>query len=355
MTWGAVVVGVGSAVVGGISASQANKRASKAAGGLDSTIAYARQNPGVFGEKIDWESVDYTPLFREDPGYGNIAADTIAGSQRNLPAAVNLTRDTNKAITENDLTRIRTLYPGIDAAFGQQSSNTQNLLRGDIPAEDREMLTSRRTEAQTLGGGGVNPQQVAADLGLTRLDLMQQGAANLTNNVNLWDAISPQARQMLPQSLFVDVGEAVQQSVAENQFAAQFAQSERNAELAYALTPDPQAAGIMNLEAARAGLQAGNPQQSVFGAAATAGITGALSAYGGRTNTAAPARQAPTYVQTARMTPAYASPSDQTLGFQSLSGTNGLGVQPVATTANPYTGAAYAQQGSLGNYFTQRR
>ena len=80
MTWATIAVAAGSAIVGGVSASQANKRAKAASGSLDDAIAYARMNPGVFGEKIDFESISYSPLSAQDPGYGNIAGDVIAGT-----------------------------------------------------------------------------------------------------------------------------------------------------------------------------------------------------------------------------------------------------------------------------------
>lgn len=362
MTWGYVAVAAVSAVAGGISASQKNKQARKAGQGLDGSIAYARKNPGIFGEKIDFEELSYDPLFKKDPGYGGLAGDVIAGNRRNLPASLALASDTNEGITQGNLDRIRKLYPGIDAAFEQQSSNTQNLLRGEIPYEDQNLLTSRRTEAQSLGGTGVNRQQVAADLGMTRLSLMNQGANSMAGNVNLWDAIDPVSRQVLPQSLFVDVGQAMDSAVRENQFDASFQQAERNAEFAHAMTPDPQKTGLLNLEAARAGLKAGNPQTSVIGAAATAGLNsyaGSGGAYAGgqaagqyfgggaRAGYAQPVDTSPT----TRQGPAYASVQDQALGYQTLSG-NGYNPQAQGYgTYNPGTTGQYGQQGGLWSYF----
>jgi hypothetical protein len=351
MTWAAVVVGGTAAIGGAISASSANKQAKRAAGGLDEAIAYARRNPGVFGEKIDFESISYSPLFREDPGFAGVAGDVIAGNQRNLPAATRLASDTNDAITQDSLDRINKLYPGFQDSFQQQTRNTDAFLRGEIPAEDREMITARRTEAQSLGGGGVNPQQVAADLGLTRMDLMDRGAASLTNNVNLWDAIDPIARQVSPQSLFVDVGQAISSAVAENQFAANFAQSERNAELGYAMSPDPQKAGLLNLMAARSGLQAANPQQNVFGAAVGAGLTAGVGAWGANQAASAfAARQNPQYVPTARSAPVYATPSDQAMKIQTLSGGTAA-PPPYAGAYNPSTGQNFGQTGGFWSSF----
>lgn len=350
MTWAAIAVGVVSAGASAYSTSKSNKAAKKAGNGLNESIAYARRNPGVFGEKIDFESLSYTPLGDMDPGYANLAGQVIAGNQRNLPDATRLANETNAAITQGSVNRLNTLYPEFNDSFDQQSRNTDAFLRGEIPAEDRELITARRTEAQSLGGGGVNPQQVAADLGLTRMELMAQGAANLTNNVNLWDAIDPVARQITPQSLFVDVGQALSTAASDAQFAASFEQSERNAELNYAMTPDPQKAGMLNLLSARAGLQAANPQQSVFGNAAVAGITAGVGAYGSnQAANAYAARQTPQYVPTTRTAPAYASPSDQAMNAQTLSGTSGAAPQYAAY--NPSTGQNFGQTGGFWSSF----
>lgn len=350
MTWAAIAIGGASVVGSVISTTSANKQAKKAGNGLNESIAYARRNPGVFGEKIDFEEMSYSPLFSADPGYAGMAGEVIAGNQRNLPAATRLANEANAATTQGSLNRLNTLYPEFGASFDQQSRNTDAFLRGEIPAEDRDLITARRTEAQSLGGGGVNQQQVAADLGLTRMELMDKGAANLTNNVNLWDAIDPIARQITPQSLFVDVGQAISSAVSENQFAASFGQAERNAELNYAMSPDPQKAGMLNLLSARAGLQAANPQQSVFGNALSAGLTAGVGAWGtNQMASAFAARQAPQYVPTTRTAPAYASPADQSMKIQSLSG--GTAPAPGYAAYNPSTGQNFGQTGGFWSSF----
>lgn len=353
MSWGMVAVAAGSAIVGGISANSANKRAKAAAGSMDDAIAYARRNPGVFGEKINFEGIEYTPLFQQDPGYANMAGDVIAGNRRNLGANIALTSDTNDAITTDALDRINRMYPGFQDAFGQQSQNTMNFLRGDLPMEDRARIAAQRSEAVSLGGGGGNlAQQTAADLGLARIDLMNQGAAQLTNNVNLMDRINPVAGMLRPQSNFVDVGQAINSAVAENQFDATFAASERDAEFNASLIPDPKKAGMLNLLSARAGVQAANPQQSVAGAAlmsAAPALMGAAGNYMGA-QTAAAQQQASLaaipqqgYVTQA---PVYASAGDRVMGIPTLSGPS----TSYQTPYNPATGGAYGQQGGLWSY-----
>jgi hypothetical protein len=220
-------------------------------------MGFAADNPQAFGEKIPFEAVEYNPLYLQDPGYGNAAGDVAAGNQRNLPAFTGLAKDTNAFIDEDTLARINKMYPGFGDAFGQQQSNTLNLLRGVIPYEDAAGIAGRRAEAASLAGGGFPSQQVAADLGLTRLGLMQQGQQALQANANLAETINPVNRRLLPQSMFVDTMSAISAMISENQFDASFAQQERNAEFNAALVPDPQAAGMLNLMAGQAGYQAG--------------------------------------------------------------------------------------------------
>lgn len=352
MTWVATAVSVGGGVVNSaISASSANKRANAASKGLDEAVAYARANPSAFGEKLDWSGVDYSPMFKSDPGYGNIAGSTIAGNQRNLPANLNLMRETNQAITKDSMDRINTLYPGFAAAVGQQSQNTQNFLRGQLPMEDQNMITSRRTEAQSLGGGGANAQQVAADLGLARMDLMNQGQAGMNNLVNMFNAVDPVNRRVNPQSMFVDVGQAISNSIQENQFGAQFAQSERNAELAFGMQPDPQKAGLLNLLAGRAGLQAANQPTSVAGAALTGGMNAGMAAYTRQQdkndlkdllNTYAPMTS---YQQVMQETGRRAAPAGS---YNTLSGAPYYDITG-GQAYNPATGGSFSQQGGLSN------
>ena len=348
MSWVAVGVAAVGAVSAGVSANSKNKQAKAAAGGLDSTIAYARDNMDMFGEKLKWEDVAYTPLSRRDPGYGNIAGATIGGNARNFDAAAGLADRTNDWVTRDAMERINQIYPGFQSSFNQQARNTDNNLRGELSAEDSRAITARRTEAQSLGGGGVNPQQVAADLGLSRLDLQARGAADLTNNTQLMNSIDPLSRRIAPQSMFVDVGQAISSSIAENQFASNFAAQERNAALAYSMLPDPQKAGLANLLAGRAGLQAANQQTSVGTAAVMGGVQGYFGAGGSLTGGAPAAQQSYVPQQQTYIPPAtYATAYDQSNGITALSGNGAYAAGPVGQAYNPGTGVGYGDQGGL--------
>ena len=325
----------------------ANRQRRAVQQGFADAQAFASANPGVFGEKIDFTEIEYSPLFREDPGYAQIAGDTIAGNQKNLPANLQLMRDTNKGITEDALTRLNTLYPQFQGQFNQQSRNTGNLLAGQLPFEDMQAITARRSEATSLGGGGNSQQQTLADLGVSRLEAMQSGAANLTNNVNLWNAIDPISRRVNPQSLFVDVGQAISSAINENQFGATFAASERDAGINYAMMPDPQLAGQLNLMTAAAGASAAMPQQSYLGAALQ-GVSSLANAF--QANSSAPWNQPQPqaqYVNSGFRQPTFASAGDRAQGFQALSGG-----APAVAPWNPQTGNNFGQQGGLWSFFS---
>lgn len=279
MSWVAVGVTVVGAVGAGISANQANKSRKAQMGAFDDAIAYAEANPGAFGFKPEFEEVDYTPLFREDPGYANLAGDTIRGNQKNFGDITKLVSDTNEFIDQDALKRIESLYPGFLDTFGMQQRNTDSMLAGVIPFEDAQGITGRRAEAVSLGGGGAVQQQVAADLGLTRMQLMNAGQAALAANIDIANAVNPIERRLTPQSLFVDPMQAIQLAIGENQFDYTAASNERNASWNASLTPDPQLAGMLNLLAARGGAQAAAPpQQSVLGAALMGGAQAYLGA-----------------------------------------------------------------------------
>ena len=341
----AAVATVGSAAYG---AYNSNKNAKGVRNAYGDVMKYAQRNPGVFGEKIEFEPVDYSPLFKSDPGYGKIAGDTIAGNQRNLPAGINLMQGTNAAITQDSLTRLNALYPQFQGQFNQQSRNTSNLLSGLIPQEDRNAITARRTEAQSLGGGGANQQQVAADLGLTRMQAMEAGAANLTNNMNLWNAIDPISRRVTPQSMFVDPSQAIQSSIAENQFASTFAAQERDAEINYGMLPDPQKAGMLNLLSGKAGVQAATPMQSVGGAALSALGPALMGAYG--TNKASQQWNQPLQSQPGYVGTTYGAPTNAT-GYGTF---QNLSASPTFAYGNLPTNPAYAGQGSLASQYRSK-
>lgn len=277
MTWVAVGVVAAGAVAGGVSSASANKRAKSANSGYDKLVERARLHPEAFGEKLDWENIDYSPLYPDGASYSNIAGQAINGNRANFGAASSLAGMTNDWLAAQQNARLNQFDPTFMSSYGQNAQNTANLLNGVIPQEDIAGIVNNRTQMQALSGANTGGGQVAADLGLTRLQLMQQGAQQLNQNANLYNSLFPQQNYMRPDSLFVDVNDAIRTSLDENRFAYQAALNERNQRQIYAAMPDPREAGIMELLGTRAGVRAANPGASV-GAGA---LSGGLQAYAG--------------------------------------------------------------------------
>jgi len=276
MTWAAVAVVAAGAIAGGVSSQQASKKAKGANSQYDKLVEYARANPEAFGEKLDWKNVNYSPLY-PNGGYNAVARETIQGNLQNFDGATSLAGQTNDWIKMQQQARLNEFDPGFMGSYGQSAQNTANLLAGRIPMEDMAAIVGNRTQMQALSGANTGGGQVAADLGLTRLGLMQQGAQQLQGNANLYNMLFPQDRYATPQSMFLDPSAALNTRLQENQFAYQAAMNERNQRLGYAAQPDPYEAGIMDLLAGRAGMKAGNTTPS----AGAGALSGGLQAYAG--------------------------------------------------------------------------
>src|SRR6187431_1989575 len=273
-------------------ANQSKKAAAKAGGSLDEAIAYARVHPEAFGSKPDsWDQLDYAPLFQTDPGYANMAASVVAGNQRNLPGTIGLSRDVNAYATEDAKTRMGAWDPTFQDSFAQQQQNTSNLLAGRLPFEDLQGITSRRSELNSILGGAGNGQQTAADLGLSRIGLMQQGQAALNSNADLISRVDPFARRVTPQSMFVDTNQAINNAIGENWNDYQAAAKERDAAFAYEALADPYQQGLLNLLAGQSGFQGGTNSiaQGMNWAQTGQQVSSAMNAWNNRNNAPATA------------------------------------------------------------------
>lgn len=277
MSWVAVGVTVVGAVGGAASANSANKKAKAANSQYNQLVEYGRANPDAFGEKLDWKNVNYSPLYPNGAAIADVAGQSINGNRANFGAASSLAGMTNDWMKMQQQARLNEFDPTFMDSYGQQARNTASLLRGEIPMEDMNAIISNRTERQGLSGANIGQQQVAADLGLTRLNLMNQGQQALAGNAALYGNLFPQQNYMNVQSMFVDPSAAINTVLNENQFAYNARVNERNQRLAYAAMPDPYESGVMDLIAARAGVQAANPGANVGGGA----LLGGLQSYGG--------------------------------------------------------------------------
>lgn len=251
----AAVIGVAGTAY---SSSQQKKAAGAGGARLDEAIAYARRHPDAFGRRPDeWNSLDYAPLFRSDPGYADLAGDTIAGNRANFGAAAMLSTANNEWALADERARVAAWDPTFEDSFAIQQQNTQNLLNGVLPFEDLQGITAQRSELNSILGGAGNSQQTAADLGLRRLDLMQQGQNALNSNEGLISRLSPFARRTTPQSMFVNPEQVINSAVGENWQDYQAAAQERDAAFAFEAMADPYQQGMLNLLSGQAGIAAG--------------------------------------------------------------------------------------------------
>ena len=124
--------------------------------------------------------------------------------QTNLDDLSSFSAALNKAYQDQLLSTAPELLSGIK----QASANTSSLLKGEIPQDVADAI-SRSAAAQSYGTGvgvssGMGRNLVARDLGLTSLNLQNQGLSNLSAVGNIASAMNPTTvSQMLftPQQL----------------------------------------------------------------------------------------------------------------------------------------------------------
>ncbi len=268
----AAVITAGAAVYG---ASQAG-----GGGGGGAAAPPAGQGGAIFGQKV--KPVKYDSLWNKDPGYGLSSNQVIIGDQRNLARGSKLSADTNAAITASSKDRINGFDPTFMASLSQLYQNRNNELQGNLPYADAMAgIAARGRQANDYGQAGGSTPQTAADLGLSRMDVMNQGAGLSKSITEILNGIDPIARYTTPQDYQITPAQAVPWEIADNQFAAQFKLQNNMLQAA----ADPAAAGMFNMQQFNAGLasQAGANNAQQFGsyARAASGLAGAFGSMGG--------------------------------------------------------------------------
>jgi len=272
----AAVIAAGATVYAGSQNASAGKKQAKA---QRAVYDKAASNPEAYFGSIP-EPVDYTPLYQSDPGYANATGQVIAGNRRNLKAATRLSGDVNKAISAQALERIKGWDPTFVGAMSQLSNNRNSALAGYLPYQDALGITADRGRlANDLGMAGGSSPQIAADLGLSRLDLQSNVGPQLSQTIaSIFGQVDPIGRHESPQNYLLYPNQAVPWMIQESQFAAGFQQSEN----AIAAMADPAKAGLLNLQAFNAGF-AGSAQRgnAMIGTSIAQGASMIGGAYGG--------------------------------------------------------------------------
>lgn len=254
-----VAISAGSAAYGISAQKKAAKKQQRAMEGLGDLGGYSPEE--IWGTKPEFEFEEYETLESKDPGYGGIVGRILAGNQGNLPAASGLSSGINQAISAATRQRITGWDPSFMGAMSTLQKTRNQTLKGRLPYEDALAITADRNRlANDLGNAGGAGGQVAADLGLKRLDLMTNVGPGLTASiVNILNGVDPVTRHTTPKDFLIEPREAVPWAIADNQFGAQFNMTGQLTESYLSAAPDPAAQGMLNLKAFQAGFGGGVP------------------------------------------------------------------------------------------------
>jgi len=179
------------------------------------------------------------PDIPQPPTAWEIGADFAKANLQNLPEFQKLAGAANAFDTEQINKMLATVYPELGKTSEQIGKNTLAMTRGEIP-EDVAAAVTRSSAARALGGGYAGSKAhgnlVARDLGLTSLQLTQQGL----DSASRWLAASRQFRT--PQGM--NVGSMFVQSQLPMKWQRDVLQAKIEA------APDPVARGRADQEMA---------------------------------------------------------------------------------------------------------
>lgn len=194
----------------------------------------------AFGDRLNPEAFLY-----EKVDLTQSQLDTIAGNIKAFPSALELTNMVNPSIWINDIGRIRTMMPQFDRARDSYIGTTRRLQEGKLPFDDVMDIYSRSAErAGGSGAPGGHRNATLRDLGLSRLDAMNQGNSMFAQFMNIAQSISPVEHQMRPQQMFFTPQERAQLDIEQ---AALEQQGRASAEMARAM-PDPATNALVNAQ-----------------------------------------------------------------------------------------------------------
>ena len=192
----------------------------------------------AFGDSLNPDAFLYDPV--------NLTQSQLEGVRGNMRAedgASALSERVNSSIWENDLNRIRTLMPGYDSYTSSYLGTTAALQAGELPYSDvMDILGENSSLSGALATPGGNRATTLKDLGISRLDAMNQGNSMYTDFVNLMQTVSPQEQQMTPQDSFLTPSERLNADIEQ---AALTQQGNASAEIARA-SPDPAENALIN-------------------------------------------------------------------------------------------------------------
>lgn len=251
--------GLATAGIGFAGASKSSKAAKSAAkAGRAPAAALGRTRDALIGGSLfGFDSTDFTgkrPDFAEfqriDPG------DELSKAARENSGALgdvaNLTFDANSLNRIGDAMRFQDLFPGGLKALRNQGQAAASLSAGELPFQDvMGIVRNRAGLAQSLGLAGTQlGGALPRDLGISRLQAIQSGAALSSQGAATLNAISPVTNQLRIQDHLLTGPQQADLALRQNILEQQSEQNRFNLEAA----PDPLAQGLLGLEKERLNL-----------------------------------------------------------------------------------------------------
>lgn len=142
---------------------------------------------GAFGTK---------PIIPELPTLDTAKEQQLAtqGNLAALPGLENLASQTNKFNQQQVMDLLGEILPGFRGELGTASANTASLLKGEIPVDVQNAVqdsAAAKAFAGGFGGSNLFGDLFGRNLGLTSLQLQQQGLGNLAGLTQLGRSITP--------------------------------------------------------------------------------------------------------------------------------------------------------------------
>lgn len=242
---------------------------------IDASNALAAARRGLVGQALDGTFLsDYgvdgiefglDDIFGRKPVGIEFQAPDLATSNQNfldfsVPGATEAADVVNarlsRSVLDNNLMRIRELFPDFDRASESFSGATADLLAGRLPFEDvMDIISDRQSLAGSVGTFGTQTNATLKDLGLSKLDAIQTGgnmfqqfAQTLNSSVSPIPQNFASGASLLP---FTTQTPELQLRIAENEQA-----SAQGAEFLSA-SPDPAASQLFRDELFNAMLESG--------------------------------------------------------------------------------------------------
>jgi hypothetical protein len=189
----------------------------------------------IFGSK---PSVPKMPTLN----LGQEQKTSISNNASALPSAEKLAGDTNLFSQEQITQMLKSVMPNLGSMEASASANIGDELSGKIPTDvSQAVQTSDAASALAggYGGTGMGRNLVARDLGLTSLNLTQQGLTSAESWMKTADSLYAPSEMNLS-SMFVSPTQqaSFDETQTENQFNRNWLSSQVNA------MPDPVMSGI---------------------------------------------------------------------------------------------------------------